>query len=101
MSLHTISIKHGVEGPKHDPWAYTDYTFTKGNQYMTLHRGLGTRLTSTYYDSVWADGAVVTEGELVKKFEEWVGMDIDRFEKVHDRLHPHFDDPMGNPSDFI
>ncbi len=38
----TISIKTGSEGPRHDPYSYTEYTISRtGGFTATLHQGLG------------------------------------------------------------
>ncbi len=35
-----FNVKHGTEGPTHDPYSYTEYTFVKDNKNFKIHLGL-------------------------------------------------------------
>lgn len=35
-----IDVRHGIEGPKHDPYSFTEITYEKGNRKVVIHQGL-------------------------------------------------------------
>lgn len=75
-----IARETGSEGPKHDPYSFTEYTMQRLNGTMTLHLGL----------DVWLrhDGRIhrfETEAEYVECFERFCGISIAAFEKALDR----------------
>lgn len=77
-----VSVRRGVEGPKHDPYGYTEVTFTRTDgRVVVMHEGLGTW--------VKVDGARpkdLTELECYEAFEAATGMPFRRAECVPHRV---------------
>lgn len=89
--------RSGSEGPAHDPYGFVEYSVTTNGRTVKLHCGLGTFLTVNGRRVVDSH----SDAELASIFEEMTGISPKQFEKYYDRVHPWFDDPMGNPSDYI
>jgi hypothetical protein len=78
----TVRIKTGSEGPKHDPYSYTEYTFEQaGKPTVTFHAGLGVWLEVDGKTEYACD--VQEENLLFGKFESVLGFSINDLEKWH------------------
>jgi hypothetical protein len=92
-----VVVRHGSEGPKHDPYAFTEY-YAKG---YTLHMGLGETLEGPDgvtkkpldFDKDYDTGAKA----MVAFFEEKIGVKIEAIEEYQGSLEP---DPMGCLADY-
>ncbi len=64
---NSISIKHGTEGPHHDPYSFTEVTIDGRSGEVIFHCGLGewTRLP---------DGTKVDGSDAIKAFEKLTGL---------------------------
>jgi hypothetical protein len=90
-----LDMRSGSEGPRHDPYGFTELLFTENDTTVRLHMGLGISLTINGHS--W-DG---TYGEKLLKFKELTGMSHTEFDETYSRLHPYFEDPMGSPSSYM
>ena len=75
-----LSLKHGSEGPRHDPYAYTEYTVRVNGEVHTLHLGLAewyakNEKRNTHYDPY-----------AIQKFEAAIGFTLVTFNKAIDRF---------------
>jgi hypothetical protein len=86
MSLTTVKtasgrlvIKTGSEGPRHDPYGYTETTVERNGVSVTLHEGLGTWLE--------IGDRMVTEDETIARdfFETHVGYTPEKIQKFIER----------------
>jgi len=92
-----FNIRYGTEGPKNDPYSFTEY-FCNG---WTLHTGLqifiieedGER-TDPEFGSKYEESAL----ELIQKFELHSNMSCNNMESENDKYEP---DPMGCLADYI
>ncbi len=97
MQLNSIQITHGSEGPAHDPYAVETIKFTNMQGYtVTLVNGslTGIRIYGET-PSVFAVG-----NEALNVFKLWTGISVARAVKIYNERFD-FEDPMGNPGDFI
>jgi hypothetical protein len=85
-----VRIKHGAEGPAHDPYSFTEYSATlKNGQIVTLHLGL--------MEYIRLDGTEVhTQSEpSVELFKKLVGVDPFEAEEAYNnprcKDHPDAD----------
>lgn len=93
ITRRKISVRRGSEGPRHDPYGYTEITVTTNGDVVTYHGGLG--------EWVRVNGVKVDDDSLaVMLFERHTGMSVEQAMRAYDRAHPHFDDPMGRPGDY-
>jgi len=79
-----ISIKRGSEGPRHDPYAYTEITFTFTDPRrapVTLHEGLGDWLKRAKALARLSDGESAAE-----RFEALTGLSARRASEIPERL---------------
>jgi hypothetical protein len=80
-----VRVKSGDEGPKHDPYGWTEiqFTTTAGDTVTFRYSGLG-------YERTTFRGATVEtfDGDPTARmwFEELTGMDPDRAESIPDEL---------------
>lgn len=96
----SIDCRTGREGPAHDPYGYTEFIVRCNNETIKLHMGLvewleikdNFRSVARVHDDIKV---------LAALFEKATGIPPRKFERYYDRAHPYFDDPMGNPSDYI
>jgi hypothetical protein len=115
ITRRTLSMRHGVEGPREDPYSRVEYEFEETRnrhaRRVRLVCGLRTRLyfndrevtaprrlSRHRYSFKKPTGWVDPEAWLIRKFETFSGMTLDQFEKAYNRIHPWFNDPMGSPS---
>lgn len=64
-----IEIKHGSEGPKHDPYSYTEITFTpthEGGTVYVLHMGL--------VDWIKGNGKLIPCADVAFEFKTRTGL---------------------------
>lgn len=96
MSSLTLDLRNGTEGPKHDPYSYSEYIVEKDGVEIVLHLGLTSRLT------VQGETLAEHDDELcAEEFETLTGIPMNKFERYYYRVHPYFEDPMGHPSQYI
>jgi hypothetical protein len=88
-------MHHGSEGSSHDPYSFTEYLFIENDMTVKLHAGLCVWIT------VNGVSLGVPEEKVGSAFLSYTGLSPDQFVKIHDKLHPWFDDPMGHPSQYI
>jgi hypothetical protein len=79
-----VIVKHGVEGPRYDPYSYTEVTMHRDGRYATIHSGLGTWMT-------YNDGRVVRKFDdpfkiLRSKFEAVMGITPERARRIPDTI---------------
>ncbi len=92
-----VSIKYGSEGPKHDPYGFTEYRC----EGWIFHSGLmiylvkeGKRINPEYgvnYDKSCE--------ALEKEFEVFVGKTLEQVEAEYSKNY--VEDPMGSIGDYI
>jgi hypothetical protein len=94
-----ISIRSGTEGPRHDPYSWSEITFTKtdGTVIQLREGGLG-------YGQFTINGvqeARVYDDEYIQaRFLILTGLTIARANDIyHERFY--YADPMGHPSMYI
>ena len=82
-----ITVRRGVEGPRHDPYSWQEVAFSKTNgQVIRLRAGLGV--------SLWVDGKLVDaiervddlECHLMQVFKEMTGLSFRDALDMPDRL---------------
>ena len=96
----TLDRRTGREGPAHDPYSFTEYSLTVNGRTYTAHMGLACWLRVA--EGRRSKTLVQHDSEKVEKtFERFAGFRLRDFDRYYDRIHPYFDDPMGNPSDYI
>jgi hypothetical protein len=113
----TISHTSKSVGPKHDPYHRDIYTITINKKKVELIECAlaGTLLYVNGKDYTsklpWkhyrrdADGKIVylkdheqpKEIVTIHRFEKITGLRIKNLRDIYDRLHPYFEDPMGEP----
>jgi hypothetical protein len=80
-----IQRQSGTEGPSHDPYGYTRYTFLKNGLRTDLHLGLGISLDLP--TGVRYQGGDSDIDHLTKVFEEVTGLRVKTIDKAVDRIH--------------
>lgn len=69
--MTTVHVKTGTEGPRHDPYGFTEITVDGRNGKVTFHSGLSTWLTqNTAFSQIKYTGDEVT----IAEFERLVGV---------------------------
>lgn len=99
----SINRIDGEEGSRHDPYSYTSRIFERNGKVIVLHTGIGVSLTEFNGTRKAAQGENIEAEEqtLIKEFEHTIGMSVKLFDKIYDRLHPYFEDPMGGPGMYV
>jgi hypothetical protein len=97
--LKQVSIHHGSEGSRHDPWSYTEYLVNG----CVLHMGLGVWL-ETPDEKVHSHEIKVSaklnkkeqhqESILIKRFERITGVTLEAIDRQENRYDPEFDCAM-------
>lgn len=78
-----ISITHGSEGPRHDPYSYTELTVSKGNGWTTVHRGL-----AEWVEHCGERTECTGMGMLLDNlFEDYTGLTIKQAERIVRKIH--------------
>ena len=98
--ITNFKVKHGNEGPSHDPYAYTEYSFTKdGNSYI-VHMGLAQYIKINGKSIQAASvGLYDNEEQFIKKY---TGVDYQALYDLEEKNHINYDeDPMGSPSMYM
>ena len=96
----SIDCRTGNEGPTHDPYGYTEFIVYCNNEVVKLHMGLVVWLEIK--DAFRSVARVHDEAPALEAlFEKATGISPRNFLRYYERVHPYFDDPMGNPSDYI
>lgn len=97
-----LDMRRGTEGPKHDPYAFSEYIVKQNGIRYVAHLGLAEWMKVVYpRDDEHPRGheVKVAEFEHVERaFEYLTGIALRRFEEYYERVHPYFEDPMGHPS---
>lgn len=71
----SVAMKTGIEGPRHDPYGYTEWTWERSGHRIVLHEGLG--------DWVEIDGTRIDRGTPARwVFETSVGISLKTLERV-------------------
>jgi len=83
-----LRMKHGTEGPRHDPYGFTEYELLEDTRRVVLHLGLAERCTAEEGNRIvqaQGDGA----GPL---FERIAGMTVATFEKAWYRINRGYEE---------
>ncbi len=87
--MSSIGMKHGSEGPTHDPYSYTEILVTRedGTEVM-LHDGLATwiEINGERIDPQHGPGYDVSCQSLRNMFERRAGCSIPHLEKAYQRV---------------
>lgn len=97
----TVNMRHGSEGPRYDPYAFTEITVTRNGISYTLHEGLGVWLKVDGQIFEVSACGMEHEDAVAGKFTEMTGMTPIQWEKAYNRVHPYVEDPMGSLSDYV
>ncbi len=92
-----FQIKNGSEGPKHDPWSYSEYA-CKG---WTLHCGIGVHIImedGKRKDHEFGSNYEESEKDLIQEFERHSGLTISEMLNIDSQQEL---DPMGSPMRYI
>ena len=102
-----LSWRTGSEGPKHDPYSFTEMTVTLNGVDHTLHMGLGMwyAIDGQHQEfdrgsGSWQAMAEDRESATVQAWTNAVGMNPAEFEDAYWKAHPYFKDPMGCAADY-
>jgi hypothetical protein len=82
-----VTVRRGSEGPRHDPYGYTEVIFTKTNgDVIQMHMGLGVwlKVNGKEYDSQYR------EEVLSEYFKEFTGMAFEKAERIPDVLEERY-----------
>ena len=99
-----LKVREFSIGPAHDPYGASEYTLEHGEDTTTYYRD------GLYSQRVTHNGKVVfqsygdeevQERTALRIFELMAGISYNQFNRAYERLNPYFEDPMGNPSDYI
>lgn len=97
LEAKDVAVRSGSEGPKHDPYAFSEYS-AKG---YTLHLGLGETLKGpdgvTKKPLDFAEDFDSGVKAMIAFFEETIGVKIEAIEEYQNSLEP---DPMGCLADY-
>ena len=99
-----LDIREGIEGPKHDPYAWIERTMYVNDCAVTLRSSaLGTDKLFVAGKEYESSGLGPVEGNrALVAFEIITGLTTDRFDRAYEKLHrDDIDDPMGRPSQYI
>lgn len=78
MNGSRVRVKHGVEGPRHDPYQVTEYLVTRSTgAHGALRMGIGLSLNINGF-AIYEDD----EKKLIKRFEELCGCSLHVLEKA-------------------
>lgn len=105
ITSRTLDMRHGSEGPQHDPYSFTEFTMCINGWSFTLHLGLGCwlKINGREIDDNPTLSAFPHDergAELVRLWEVATGLTLDKFERIYNERF-YFDDPMGHPSQYI
>ena len=73
-----LEMKNGTEGPRHDPYSFTEFTF-EGKQVVMLHLGLA--------EWIQVDGKKLDVPDPVEMFKIFTTFSVHQFERAYRRLH--------------
>ena len=80
--LKNVGIKHGSEGPRHDPYSYIEFRWTKGDRVVVLHQGLANWVE---VGGIKHEGSGATYQSLpVEIFEKETGLSVD---EIYQAMH--------------
>lgn len=92
ITSRSIHIGGGTEGPRHDPYGYTEYTSEVNGRSITLHAGLMTFIRLPSGKKISANDLPNVVGNydkreslLVRFFEKKVGLPLRKFEDIYQR----------------
>lgn len=95
VTSRSLDRRTGSEGPKYDPYGYTERVLEINGTTLTLHLGLGSWMM--------LDNCTIAEHDddaVIRLWEMLTHMTLDEFDYYYWRAHPYFPDPMGNPRDY-
>lgn len=69
MNKIELSVRHGTEGPMHDPYAFTEYSTEINGEVVKLHCGIDEYLE--------IDGKKIRSDKAYSEFESLIGYTID------------------------
>jgi hypothetical protein len=84
LKMASVRVRHGSEGPEHDPYSYTEITFYFTNpkrKPVTYHGGLG-----DWVKHGKRKYGFTRKKDLSDKFEELTGLSVRRAEMIPDML---------------
>lgn len=85
VTQRTLTVRHGNEGPRHDPYSYTELTMrvTKGGRMRMyrLHYGLATFFER---DGIRVKGA--SERRCLRLWQQSTGLTPGQFEAIYEKL---------------
>lgn len=97
ITKRTLDLRHGGEGPAHDPYGWVEYMVTTNLLSVSLRQG---ELSRTV---LRVDGKRMPYSEMqaLEEFQRLTGIEPWRFERYYARVCGDFIDPMGRLSDYI
>lgn len=103
MAKSQISLRSGVEGPKHDPYGYQELIVTQGDMRYICHIGLAVYIRIN--DLKIPCNAVVRNGVYTETYEEMfkrlTGDTAENWiEKYMEEHKDDVEDPMGCLADY-
>ena len=77
----TLTRRTGSEGPRHDPYSYTEWTVKRGERHVTLHLGLATwvKINNLICD-------LNSENQAVSQFEHDAGITLKACDRALDHV---------------
>lgn len=99
-----ITIERGTEGPAHDPYGFSEYTYESHGMVVSIHMGVGTWVNLAYDDVVVLnmDGRMPDDGAL-QFFTNMAGISPEAIERAAARIELrcpkggfHDDECMGS-----
>lgn len=105
VTQRELAHRTGSEGPRHDPYAYTEYVLVLNGSEHRLHMGLGVWYEVNGVRQEFAVPAGCApygdeyEAACVAAWESATGMNPRQFERYYWRAHPYQHEcGYGNPS---
>lgn len=80
-----LVLNTGTEGPRHDPYSYTEWTIERHGIKTVLHLGLGEWLQQNDYPVLDSNNS---KANLVELFEKCAGVSLKTCAKVMQRILP-------------
>ncbi len=99
-SITNFKAKHGSEGPSHDPYGYTEYTFEKGGRKYKMHFGLSQWIEINGKKTTATGDDYDNEKQFIKKYTGINYEDIWSLDP-RNKEDDNEEDPMGGIGDYI
>lgn len=110
ITERTIDHRTSTEGPSYDPYHVDKWVVDISGQRVELREGIGVTLRVVHgakSKHAWRKVRVVeqmretsdpeSQRRIYARFQALTGIDRSSLERIYERVHPHFDDPMGSP----